>query len=97
MNGDWKESLEWMGNNSPDTGVDYFTIYDPETFQYPPQAYGVMSRWDYGHMITYIAKGSQMQTRSSRGLTGPTECSIFHGNIRGYQPIRFSITTGRDM
>ena len=56
MNPDWRESLDWMGNNTPDTGVNYTTIYNPQTFQYPPEAYGVMSWWDYGHMITYIAK-----------------------------------------
>ena len=32
MNGDWRESLDWMGNNTPDTGVNYFTIYDKNTF-----------------------------------------------------------------
>jgi dolichyl-phosphooligosaccharide-protein glycotransferase len=56
MNPDWKESLEWMGKNTPEPGVDYTKIYDKNTFQYPNGSYGVMSWWDYGHMITYIAK-----------------------------------------
>ena len=56
MNPDWKETLDWMGNNTPDTGVNYTTIYQAQTFHYPAEAYGVMSWWDYGHMITYIAK-----------------------------------------
>jgi len=56
MNQDWRESLEWMNVKTPETGVDYLTIYDRETFTYPDTAYGVMSWWDYGHMITYIAK-----------------------------------------
>lgn len=55
MNQDWKESLEWMRANTPDTGVNYTQIYDIDTFTYPDIAYGVMSWWDYGHMITYIA------------------------------------------
>ncbi len=56
MNPEWRESLDWLANNTPETGVNYFTIYDRKTFSYPPQAYGVMSWWDYGHMITYIAQ-----------------------------------------
>jgi len=55
MNPDWKESLEWMRSNTPDPGVNYTQIYDIDTFTYPDTAYGVMSWWDYGHMITYIA------------------------------------------
>jgi dolichyl-phosphooligosaccharide-protein glycotransferase len=70
MNGDWKESLEWMGNNTPDTGVNYFTIYDPKTFEYPSQAYGVMSWWDYGHMITYIAKRIPNSNPFQQGVEG---------------------------
>ena len=56
MNQDWKESLEWMNQNTPDIGINYTKIYDSKTFSYPVTAYGVMSWWDYGHMITYIAK-----------------------------------------
>jgi oligosaccharyl transferase (archaeosortase A-associated) len=56
MNGDWKESLEWMEKNTPAVGINYTQIQDIKTFKYPDTAYGVMSWWDYGHMITYIAK-----------------------------------------
>jgi len=77
MNGDWKESLEWMGNNTPDTGVNYFTIYDPETFHYPPQAYGVMSWWDYGHMITYIAKRIPNANPFQQGVDGPNGSAAY--------------------
>ena len=28
MNSDWKESLEWMGSHTPETGVDYYKIYN---------------------------------------------------------------------
>jgi dolichyl-diphosphooligosaccharide--protein glycosyltransferase len=77
MNGDWKESLEWMGNNTPDTGVNYFTIYDPKTFQYPSQAYGVMSWWDYGHMITYIAKRMPNANPFQQGVAGPDGAAAY--------------------
>ena len=55
----WYESLNWMRLNTPDTGLDFNAIYDQpsagETFNYPDTAYGVMSWWDYGHVITYFA------------------------------------------
>jgi dolichyl-diphosphooligosaccharide--protein glycosyltransferase len=71
MNPDWRESLEWMGNNTPDTGVNYFTIYDPKTLTYPDTAYGIMSWWDYGHMITYIAKRIPNANPFQAGVNGP--------------------------
>jgi dolichyl-diphosphooligosaccharide--protein glycosyltransferase len=71
MNPDWKESLEWLGNNTPDTGVNYLTIYDQKTFQYPASSYGIMSWWDYGHMITYIAKRIPNANPFQQGVTGP--------------------------
>ncbi|HQD27212.1 MAG TPA: oligosaccharyl transferase, archaeosortase A system-associated, partial [Methanoculleus thermophilus] len=53
---DWRDALEWMGENTPDPGVDYYAIYDQDTFAYPEGSYGVMSWWDYGHWITFIAQ-----------------------------------------
>jgi dolichyl-diphosphooligosaccharide--protein glycosyltransferase len=54
----WTESLTWLRTSTPDTGVDYYAIYEKplegETYQYPESAYGIMSWWDYGHWITYI-------------------------------------------
>jgi dolichyl-diphosphooligosaccharide--protein glycosyltransferase len=70
MNPDWRESLDWMANNTPDTGVDYLTIYDSKTFQFPNQAYGVMSWWDYGHLITYIAKRIPNSNPFQQGVAG---------------------------
>lgn len=77
MNPDWKESLEWLGNNSPETGLDYFTIYDPTTFHYPEQAYGVMSWWDYGHMITYISKRIPNANPFQQGVAGETGAAAY--------------------
>ena len=65
----WEESNDWMNENTPELGerygednadeLDYYGTYDyPEDgdFQYPPGAYGVMSWWDYGHLITTQAE-----------------------------------------
>jgi dolichyl-diphosphooligosaccharide--protein glycosyltransferase len=77
MNDDWKESLEWMGSHTPDTGVDYYKIYDEKTYKYPPNAYGVMSWWDYGHMITYIAKRIPNANPFQRGVAGPIGAATY--------------------
>lgn len=77
MNQDWKESMLWLGSNTPDTGVDYFEIYDQKTFKYPPQAYGIMSWWDYGHMITFIAKRIPNANPFQRGVAGPQGAAAY--------------------
>ena len=77
MNSDWKESLEWMGTHTPDTGVDYYKIYNGNTFSYPAQAYGVMSWWDYGHMITYIAKRIPNANPFQAGVAGPNGAAAY--------------------
>jgi oligosaccharyl transferase (archaeosortase A-associated) len=52
---DWVAATEWMGTHTPDTGVDYYRIYDRKGFRYPDTAYGVLARWPAGHWITYIS------------------------------------------
>jgi dolichyl-phosphooligosaccharide-protein glycotransferase len=77
MNSDWRESMDWMANNTPDTGVDYFKIYDQKSFTYPAGAYGVMSWWDYGHLITYIAKRIPNANPFQQGVAGPEGAAAF--------------------
>jgi oligosaccharyl transferase (archaeosortase A-associated) len=55
---EWLEALNWMRNNTPDPGLNYLAMYEmPKngTYPYSETAYGVMSWWDYGHIITYWA------------------------------------------
>jgi dolichyl-diphosphooligosaccharide--protein glycosyltransferase len=67
---DWYNSLVWMNSvnsstgelNTPDPfGNDsfYYSLYDKpadgEAYAYPNTSYGVLSWWDYGHWITFIA------------------------------------------
>ncbi|MCZ7394920.1 MAG: oligosaccharyl transferase, archaeosortase A system-associated [Candidatus Methanoperedens sp.] len=55
---EWLDALNWMRYNTPDPGLDYLAIYEKPkngTYPYPKTAYGVMSWWDYGHIITYWA------------------------------------------
>jgi dolichyl-diphosphooligosaccharide--protein glycosyltransferase len=77
LNPDWKESLIWMGKNTPDTGVDYYTLYDSQTFKYPESAYGVMSWWDYGHMITFISHRIPNANPFQAGVYGNYSASSF--------------------
>lgn len=54
---EWYFAMDWMRNNTPDTGVNYLGIYERpkkgDRYAYPETAYGVMSWWDYGHVISY--------------------------------------------
>jgi len=77
MNPDWRESMEWMGNNTPETGVNYFTIYEQKTFKYPASSYGVMSWWDYGHLITYIGKRIPNANPFQQGVAGPDGAAAY--------------------
>jgi len=71
MDSQWMEALGWMGENTPDPGVDYYAIYDKETFTYPEEAYGVMSWWDYGHWITFLSKRIPNNNPFQHGVAGP--------------------------
>jgi len=72
----WHESMTWMRYNTPDTGLDFDAIYDRppagETFQYPDTAYGVMSWWDYGHVITYFGHRIPNANPFQAGIGGGT-------------------------
>jgi len=73
MNSDWHAALTWLGENTPDHGVDYYAMYDSpkarDTFEYPPEAYGVLSWWDYGHWITFVSKRIPHANPFQRGAT----------------------------
>lgn len=77
MNGDWKESLEWMKANTPETGMDMKKVYEQEGFSYPDQAYGVMSWWDYGHLITFIAERIPNANPFQQGVSGPNGSAAY--------------------
>lgn len=55
----WYEAATWMRENTPSFEKDlpYYGVYKKpptgEKYPYPGSAYGVMSWWDYGHVITY--------------------------------------------
>ena len=77
----WYEALRWMRDNTPEPGVDYYALYEVpplnettgkrEDYSYPSSAYGVMSWWDYGHMITWIAHRIPNANPFQSGIGGP--------------------------
>jgi dolichyl-diphosphooligosaccharide--protein glycosyltransferase len=66
-----------MVNNTPDTGVNYYTLYDKNTFRYPDGSYGVMSWWDYGHIITTIGKRIPNANPFQQGVAGDTGSAAY--------------------
>lgn len=55
----WHYGLAWMKENTPSAGMDLRRAYDRPaggTFEYPPEAYGVLSWWDYGHWIQVLGE-----------------------------------------
>ena len=77
INSQWMEALEWMGTHTPDPGVDYHAIYDQDTFTYPEESYGVMSWWDYGHWITFVAKRIPNNNPFQHGVAGPNGSATY--------------------
>ncbi|MCJ7445095.1 MAG: oligosaccharyl transferase, archaeosortase A system-associated [Methanotrichaceae archaeon] len=55
---DWLTSTAWLQNNTPGTGMELYKIYHypgkGQEYPYPSEAYGVMSWWDYGHLIETV-------------------------------------------
>ncbi len=67
---DWIAACEWLSENTPETGIDYTTLYKKDGFTYPDEAYGVMSWWDYGHYITTIGDRIPNSNPFQAGVTG---------------------------
>jgi dolichyl-phosphooligosaccharide-protein glycotransferase len=74
---DWIESLEWLQDNTPLTGVDYFKQYEIQGFSYPAQSYGVMAAWDAGHWITFFSHRIPITNPFQDNLAGPKGAAAF--------------------
>jgi len=54
---DWLTSTAWLQNNTPSPGMDLYEKYvrpAGDKYAYPDAAYGIMSWWDYGHLIETV-------------------------------------------
>lgn len=88
---DWHDALTWMRDNTPVPDLPYYSIYEKpspgQKYNYSKNDYGVMSWWDYGHIITYwghripnanpfqagIGGGTSHAPGASTFLIAPTE------------------------
>ncbi|WP_048149839.1 oligosaccharyl transferase, archaeosortase A system-associated [Methanolacinia paynteri] len=77
MTDDWREALEWFGDNSPDTGIDYYTVYNRNDYTNPYESYGVMSWWDYGHWITFISERPPNANPFQEGVAGSNGAAAY--------------------
>ena len=77
MTPDWEEALSWMGENTPDTGIDYYGIYTRSSYENPEEAYGVMTWWDYGHWITFISKRAPNSNPFQEGVAGKNGAAAY--------------------
>ena len=78
---EWYDALMWMRNNTPDpqgspiqanfnfANGTYTQPANNQRYAYPASAYGVMSWWDYGHVITYIAQRIPNANPFQAGIT----------------------------
>ena len=77
LNNDWREATEWLQKNTPDPGLDYYALYDEKNFTYPEKAYGVMSWWDYGHIILFLGHRMPDANPFQYGVNGPNGSARF--------------------
>jgi dolichyl-phosphooligosaccharide-protein glycotransferase len=77
INQSWIETMEWLNFNTPDPGIDYYLSYSKAGFSYPPQSYGIISWWDYGNYITYIAKRIPVTNPFQDNLAGSRGVAAF--------------------
>ncbi len=88
---EWYDALTWMKDNTPQPDLPYYSIYEKplpgQKYNYSRNDYGVMSWWDYGHIITYwghripnanpfqsgIGGGANHAPGASTFLIAPTE------------------------
>ena len=94
INSQWMEALTWMGANTPDPGVDYYAIYDKDTFTYPEGSYGVMSWWDYGHWITFVSKRIPTNNPFQHGVAGPNGSATYFVSTSEEEANRILDNTG---
>jgi dolichyl-phosphooligosaccharide-protein glycotransferase len=74
---DWVESVTWLTNNTPVTGVDYFGEYPPTGYLYPNDSYGIMASWDSGHWITFFGHRIPITNPFQDNLAGSTGSAAY--------------------
>jgi oligosaccharyl transferase (archaeosortase A-associated) len=82
----WLSSLNWLQNNTPSPGMELYKLYERplngRPYLYPRTAYGIMSGWQYGHLIEAI--GQRMP------IANPMQLGIGNRTIPGSSPFFIS-------
>lgn len=78
---EWYDTMQWLKKHTPDpqgkpisANFDYKSGYYPipkdlkAVYNYPKSAYGIMSWWDIGHQITYIAERIPNANNHQQGI-----------------------------
>ncbi|NLV25809.1 MAG: oligosaccharyl transferase, archaeosortase A system-associated [Methanomicrobiales archaeon] len=67
---DWVDTTLWLKENTTSPGIDYYAIYDRETFSYPKEAYNTINWWGFGNYILTLGNrmplGTPQQNRGAR-------------------------------
>ncbi len=80
---DWLTSTAWLQNNTPKPGMDLYEKYVHPTdgkYAYPDTAYGIMSWWDYGHLIECVGHRIPNANPFQQGIGSVTS------NVAGSSP-----------
>lgn len=80
---DWLTSTRWLQNNTPSPGMELYQKYERPAdgkFAYPDAAYGIMSWWDYGHLIEVLGHRLPNANPFQQGIGSATK------NIPGSSP-----------
>jgi dolichyl-diphosphooligosaccharide--protein glycosyltransferase len=80
---DWLTSTAWLQNNTPEPGMDLYEKYvrpAKGNYAYPETAYGVMSWWDYGHLIECVGHRIPNANPFQQGIGSVTQ------NVSGSSP-----------
>ena len=80
---DWRTSTAWLQNNTPSPGMDLYEKYVRPAegkYAYPDAAYGIMSWWDYGHLIETVGHRIPNANPFQQGIGSVTQ------NVAGSSP-----------
>ena len=80
---DWLTSTAWLQNNTPEPGMGLYEKYVRPAggkYAYPDAAYGIMSWWDYGHLIEVVGHRIPNANPFQQGIGSVTK------NVPGSSP-----------
>lgn len=93
----WEGTLEWTEENTADPGIEPYGTYQNTETPYAdqaPEAYGMVSWWDYGHWITTTAERSPVSNPFQQHATESAEYLLAENETEAEEPINNLSATG---